>query len=651
LTLSTSSVSAIDVSRKLFLLAVLGASAPAWGQRTTNNAVTAADDAFGRAVGSEKIGIYSTEDVRGFNPVEASNVRIEGLYFDQQSQPSQRLVDSSAIRVGYAALGYPFPAPTGIADLRIEKFEGRKVFSLDVERENRQNLTGSAALKIPLAGETLGISAGFGFRIARIPGGRNGNFNSGAVALTWLPKPGSEIHLFSSRFRFTNGLAQPVVFPIAGVIPKRIDRNLQLSQPWANNTSIGWTHGLIAKIPIHKFLLEAGLFRSTKEDPNSFADLFLGTAADGRVANRVIIADEANRNGSTSGEVRLSRVWPSDNLRQKITFTVKARNQSRVFGGQARVSLGPSQTVTRDSRSAPAFTFGINDTSEVRQMTAGLGYDVQWKGRGTLSLAVQKTTYRKLTQLAAIGSTQLESRDKPWLFSGNASIILTPRLLAYGGYVRGLEESAVAPDIASNRNEAPPAIRTNQKDAGLRYTLSPKLSLIAGVFEVRKPYFNLDAANRFRQLGVVNNRGVEISLAGALRPGLNLVAGTLFLNPKIEGPEVTSGRIGARPVGSFRRHLIANLDWKPLHQTSWSFDVALDSFSASTANLANSFMAPSRTTLGVGTRYRFKVGKTQFLVRGQIQNVADDYGWKVSSSGGFSYTLPRTFLLNLAADF
>jgi hypothetical protein len=163
------------------------AATPAFAQRTANNAVTASDDAFGRAVGNEKIGIYTTEDVRGFNPIEAGNVRIEGLYFDQQSTPSSRLVDSSAVRVGYAARGYPFPAPTGIADLAVEKFEGQSVVSLDVEAESRRNVTGSIQAKVPLAGDTLGISAGVGFRSANVPQGRNGHYLSAAANIAWRP--------------------------------------------------------------------------------------------------------------------------------------------------------------------------------------------------------------------------------------------------------------------------------------------------------------------------------------------------------------------------------------------------------------------------------------------------------------------------------
>jgi iron complex outermembrane recepter protein len=96
--------------------ALLATTTSAYAQRTDNNAVTQVDDAFGASVGDEQIGIYNAYDVRGFSPVDAGNVRIEGLYFDQQSNPTDRLVDGNTIHVGISAQGYAFPAPTGIAD-------------------------------------------------------------------------------------------------------------------------------------------------------------------------------------------------------------------------------------------------------------------------------------------------------------------------------------------------------------------------------------------------------------------------------------------------------------------------------------------------------------------------------------------------------
>ncbi len=637
------------MSRKLIIFLMLGVSTPAMAQRTTNNAVTASDDAFGRAVGSERIGIYSIENVRGFDPIEAGNARIEGLYFDQQAQPSSRLIDSSAIRVGYAAQGYPFPSPTGIADLKLEQFEGKQVVSFEVEKEDRANIGGSVQVKLPIIGEKLGLSLGIGARSASIPQGRFGHFNTQAATLTWNPYSGAEVIAFWSRFGGTRLRPQPTIFPIDGLVPAEIDRDVDRGQPWAQGRNVGFTTGTVVKLPLGAFRLEAGLFQSKRIEALAFSDLLQGARFDGSVARHNIIADADNRIRSTSGEVRLTRVWQKGAWRHTVIASVRGRNQSRIFGGEQVIRLGPTEIANPALGAQPAFSFGPSDTSTVKQITPGFGYQVQWAKHGALNLAIQKTDYRKDTRFGS-GAPPSAARDRPWLFSANGTANIAPGLTGYAGYVQGLEESPLAPTIATNRSEAPPAARTSQRDAGIRYAISPKLSLIAGVFELRKTYYNLDTTQQFRELGVVRNRGVEISLAGTLMPGLNIVAGALFLDPQLElGTGITG--LGKRPVGTFRARSIANFDWRPQGQTAWSFDLALDRTSATTANQLNTFKSSPRQTVGFGARYRFALGKTKLLLRGQVQNAFSNYGWKVSSSGGFTYTLPRTAVLSLAGDF
>ncbi len=639
------------MSRHFLSLLLISVSTPCLAQRTTNNAVTSADDAFGRAVGNEKIGIYSTEEVRGFNPIEAGNVRIEGLYFDQQSQPSNRLVDSSAIRVGYAVRGTPIPAPTGIADLKLEKFEGQRVASVEFETDSTFNISGSLQAKLPIDGERLGLSYGQGFRIARQPHGRNGNINSHAIALTWKPAQTTEMTLFWSEFKISHGGAAPFIFPAISAPPRRIERRNRLGQSWAQNVNHGLNFGGILKTSFGDYRLEAGLFRSTRDDSASFADLLLGTYADGRVADRVIIADLGNDSASTSGEVRLTRGWQESDRRHSLILSLRGRDQSRDFGGQQRISLGSSVSGAQDDKPRPVLILGANDHSAVRQFTFALGYDLQWRSKGSVAVAIQKTDYQKHTQFANTLFTATQSSDKPWLFSANGTVNLSPKLIAYGGYVRGLEESAVAPDIATNRSEAPPALRTTQKDLGLRYTIKPGLNMIAGLFDINKPYYSIDSIRRFREIGTVRNRGVELSLAGSLVPGITLVAGGLLLDRKVSGPDVTAGLIGKRPIGSFKRRAVANFDWKPVGQQAWSFDLALEAVGGEMANIANSFRSPARETVAIGARYRFNLGTTKLLFRGQVTNLLNDYGWRVNSSGGFSFTLPRSFTVNLSADF
>ena len=111
-----------------FRLALLPAalticSAPALAQRTGENAVTSADDAFGTSVGNENIGLYSIDEVRGFSPASAGNIRIDGLYLGGITIGNQRIQSGSTVRVGLSAQGYPFPAPPASSSCRFAPWE------------------------------------------------------------------------------------------------------------------------------------------------------------------------------------------------------------------------------------------------------------------------------------------------------------------------------------------------------------------------------------------------------------------------------------------------------------------------------------------------------------------------------------------------
>jgi iron complex outermembrane receptor protein len=90
-------------------------------QHASDDPVAAANDGFGLTLGLESIGLYGPGFVRGFSPQVAGNVRIEGVYFDQQGALSNRVVEGSTIRIGVSEVGYAFPAPTGIVDYDLRR--------------------------------------------------------------------------------------------------------------------------------------------------------------------------------------------------------------------------------------------------------------------------------------------------------------------------------------------------------------------------------------------------------------------------------------------------------------------------------------------------------------------------------------------------
>lgn len=264
---------------------------------------------------------------------------------------------------------------------------------------------------------------------------------------------------------------------------------------------------------------------------------------------------------------------------------------------------------------------------------------------------MSRSNYRKDVDFADPLVADAATRTDPILWNASASYALAPWLTVYGGVARGMEEALVAPEIAVNRSEAPPAIRSRQEEAGVRITYGA-LTFVGGVFQISKPYYNLDPARLYRQLGTVTIKGLELSLAGEILPGLSLVGGTVFMDPVISGEVVDSGLIGQRPVGQASRRSVVNLDWRPAGGTSpFSIDLAVESFSSRNANAQGTLSAPATTNFNFGTRYRFAMGDTNFLLRLRMENLLNEYAWQVSSSGGFTYTDRRNFTAQLVVDF
>ena len=638
---------------RFVLLAGVAVCVPgaALAQRTAENLVTQSADAFGKSIGSEKIGLYSSDDIRGFNPIDAGNVRIEGLYFDHVERVPSRLVDGSTVRVGVAAQGYPFPAPTGIVDYGLNLYREKWEASGQIERGGYGGVAGNFELKAPLIGEKFGLSAGLGFReMVRSEGGRS-SYRSIGASLAWHPYTNAIVTVLAGQFTGRDDEAHVTIFPALGEGLPRVPRRVFLGQEWTDRNSRVTMYGGLAKLPVGRWLFEAGLFDFAVKNETNFADLLRGVWEDGFVADRVVIADPNSRTHSVSGEGRVTRQLTSGAIAQKIVLSARGRVKDRLFGGTQRIDLGESSAIVADFRPQPELLPQIKDEDHVKQMTFGLAYGLQWRGHGSFDLSVSRAQYTKTIDFANPLLPMLVTKDTPILVTATGSVIVTRRLSLYGGMVRGLEEALIAPDIATNRSEAPPAIRTRQFDFGARYAVTSKLTLVAGVFSVKKPYFNLDPALRYRQLGDVDNRGVEVSLAGQVAPGLTVVAGSLFLDPKISGEAVNIGLIGDRPVGSLQRRSIANFDWRLAQGHSpWSVDVALESFSARVGNAANTFSVPAGETVNLGFRYRFDLAHNSALFRMQAQNLLNDYRWQVSSSGGFTYANSRTYVAQLIMD-
>lgn len=134
-------------------------------------------------------------------------------------------------------------------------------------------------------------------------------------------------------------------------------------------------------------------------------------------------------------------------------------------------------------------------------------------------------------------------------------------------------------------------------------------------------------------------------------------AGAVFLDADVSGEAVDFGIIGPKPVGTTRRTIRANFDYRLPFFDPLSMDLGITHLGGRIASAREfaelgdrQLTTEPRTIFDIGARYRFKAGTTPATLRAQIANVFNVYGWDVSANSSFRFSDTRRFLLTLVAD-
>jgi iron complex outermembrane receptor protein len=623
---------------------------PAAAQRTDDNAVTAAGDAFGVTVGLQTIGLYGPLNVRGFNPAQAENLRIEGLYYDQQiSSSNPYLFNRSDIRVGIAAQSYSFPSPTGIVDYKLRTPGDAPLFSVLLTHGPLNMTTAEIDAQYPLVKDVLGVAASlarwnnFDYNYARTS--ENLGFS---LLLRIRPDERSEILPFVGYVHNGEHQILPIVFA-NGLNPLPLFNEQQLlAQDW---TSWGWsqlTAGVVGRSALSSsWRLTAGVFRSMTQDSQNFNDLLLGPTAGG-IADHILDVTPPLRAGSYSGDLRLTRLSIDGAHQRELTFDVRGRTVEREYGGDSILGLGSASIYRTLHFPPPLLAFSALGLDQVSQVGVGASYNERWKGIGTLSLGVLETQYRRTLEIpGSSGSTKRTSQVLPTV---SFTVDIGKHATAYASYTRGLEDSPTAPPSAVNRGEPVPATPTWQVDGGLRVVPRSDLELLLGGFKVHKTYFNVDAAGRYGRLGDISSRGVEGSATLSTLDGLKVVAGVVLLKPEVSQQNLTLGGSTTVPVGPVPRTINVNVDYAPALWGRWAAVLQWTSLSSRVVSNDDQFKLPPLSTLNVGVRYRLRLFNRPCSARLDVANVTDETGLTISPLYQVVPILRRNYTLTLATD-
>jgi iron complex outermembrane recepter protein len=634
---------------------ILAPLVPAYAQHASDDPVASAEDAFGLKLGREVLGIYSSGGIRGFDPQAAGNVRIEGLYFDQQGSLSDRVVEGSTVKIGVSEIGYAFPAPTGIVDYDLRNAgAGTPSGTLVVNAGPFQAYGVSVDANLPLLSKQLLLPIGASYQVSTqtATGASNPGYTSRIVSLgltpLWKPNDWLTLRGIADWQRKTHAKTLPLIFTAGDFTPPETPKGYY-GQDWAEGESQSENYGAIitARLARH-WSLAAGIFHSIADNPVGYADLYVNTQPDG-TAEQLVVASPDQRTSSTSGEARLTGQFGAGVWRHEVVLLARGRDTLALYGGSDVVDVGPGRIDQDVQVPKPMFVFSERTHDRARLLSAGVGYHAQWQGHGDFAFGIQRESYDKTVVSPNLPVAQLT--DHPLRAYASGALALTSAITAYSGYTQGLEESGVAPSSAANRGAILPDARTWQVDAGIRYQLTPKVKLIAGVFEIQKPYFNFDTSNVDRELGLQRSKGLEASISGELMNNLNVTAGVLFGEVRILGPNLSAEGVGSYALGQARIQSVTDADYRFSSWPALSADIQIRTYGPAPASVDGIATNHAQALVHIGARYRFTVRGAPSTLRLQIRNVMNYYFWNLDVSPGFSQYSPRSVVAYLTTDF
>ncbi|MCB2046801.1 MAG: TonB-dependent receptor [Novosphingobium sp.] len=628
---------------------------PAHAQIAKDDVLAESDDAFGTTVGLESTGIYTDRDTRGFSPLDAGNVRIDGIYFDQASFLTNKLRQTTAIRVGFGAVETPFVAPTGVVDHRLRPFPKDMGGSLSYTRYYYGGAFYEGEFRVPVVKDRIAISGGYGYS--------EFGQSDGAQSVSWGVTLKANIRVgrfelapFYGGGKFTRNDAKVIALVSDGYLPEVTPTNKYLGQDWARGAHDHGNYGATLKGSITDHLyFRGGLFHSLANKKKSFSEIYRIQADDGRSLHYVL-ADPPQQVNSTSGEGLFVLHYRNDRTQHRFYAGYRARDRVTETDGSDFINLGSAIFGQYDRIAKPDFQFTEVNRGRVKQSSWLLGYVGFLKDVGQINIGLQKARYRATITYGETGEVGAERAD-PWLYNAALRLNVAPHLIAYAATQRGLEDSGLAPESAINRNEQLPAARSTQYEGGLRYDFG-KAQLVLAAFQITKPNFGYDADRRFVVLADQRHRGVEFSLAGHFDKRFDILVGGYLMDPSVNGPGRDAGLVGPRPTGVPKFYGRLDASWHTGLPGATTFTASVEHLGARPATATEfahlggkQLMLPSVTTLDLGSRHVIPVGPTTLGVRMLVRNLFDAKAWHVPSPDVLFTRHRRSLLIVASLDF
>ncbi len=309
--------------------------------------------------------------------------------------------------------------------------------------------------------------------------------------------------------------------------------------------------------------------------------------------------------------------------------------------------FAPSAIANPNVASTPAYL-----SNRTRQRSYFVSDTVHIGGQWQVLAGLRRTEI-EVGERAGIDAPLRTTYDKA-VVNPTAAVLFKPAGLwtIYGSYAEGIEQGGTAPLGTVNQNSVLEPIESKQVELGTKLQMFEGALLTAALFEIDKALEYINGSNVYVQDGRQVHRGVELTVQGQVLPMLRVIAGTAWLQAKVEDSgDVTLD--GKRPQGvpQWQANVYADLDlgtWQP----GLSVNGGVYYGGKKAIDAENTWFADAFVRLDLGARYtqRLTAGRSA-TYRLVIENVTDQRYLANTTWGALTFGAPRTVKAAATVDF
>lgn len=586
-------------------------------------------------------GYYDSINIRGFELDPWNSYRINGMRISHDAPVALENKERIEILKGLGAVESGFSRPGGVVNYVTKRPTPTPfvALALDYDRYHaaREHLdlggpldtAGNIGLRINLANEQL-------YSYAR---GADGKRHFGSAALDWRIAPGVKLEL-DGEFQERSQITVPAFNLLDGTtVPQNVDpRVLMNDQPWTQ-PFFTRTQNLQARLILDlprdwTATLTAHSMRRKADDYVAFPFGFYGNYDFDLYDYRSL---DETRNPRTI-EALVRGVVTTGFMRHDLAFgasqyrnTIHNPDYVFNFSGVSNY-FNPVVLPEAPEPLTPAVSYRQKETAVYAQDT--LSFGPMWK----LVLGGRQT------QIERVATGAVEFEWKKSVFTPNVAVVFKPRpeLSTYVSYAKGLEQGDPAPLGTTNQNQVLDPLDSRQVEAGVKWDVSPALSVQTALFRIEKPLEFVDASDTWVQSGTQRHTGLEFSVAGRVTPNLTLFGGLTLLDPEQQstGDPARDGKqksnVARRRASLFAEYAVPALPrlvvdgrWQHVARRPVTDD--------------NTVWVDGYDIFGAGVRYTTTLQRLPTTFGITVDNLFDKNYWKDVGLGYLHLGAPRTW--------